>query len=408
MTASASAMVRLVTRPRLEDEDAPAILSIGFRPFFLVATLTAIVWVPFWLYLLRTGGAPSYMSPLMLHAHEMIYGFTVAVVAGFLLTAGANWTNRATTSGWSLGSLIVLWSLGRLAMLSDWTPLLVALIDVSFLPALGLVLAWAFLRADSRRNFQFLLMIAALSAANLAMHMCAMFPDLATHAGVTQGFGQTMALRVITFMMLVMGGRVIPMFTRNATRRDDIRQSPGLDRVSLVAFLLACVADPWTTPLLAGALFMVAGVLQLLRMRTWGSFGARAPLLWILHFGFASVAVSLILEGIAHWGLLPTSPAIHLLTVGGIGGLCLGMMTRVSLGHSGRNLIAPVTMRVAFVLLVLATLLRVGGPMLLPARLFVFLVASGTAWTLAFSCLFFFGLPIWTRPRVDQALEVSK
>lgn len=408
-TIAAQSLLRQPARASLEDLSAPPILSMGFRPFFLLAALVAVFWVPLWLLLLS--GSPdavrvaneSRLPVAALHAHEMIFGFATAVIAGFLLTAGANWTGRPTTSGKSLALLAALFVAGRVCMLTNvLPPLYTALVDIAFLPALGLTLLVPLVRSQSKRNFQFVLMLAILTIANALMH-AATFAEFVTLTGLTPRAGETLALRVITLMILVMGGRVIPLFTRNATGQHDIKERPFVDRFALAVFILAALTDLLTNATqIAGVLFLVAGASHLVRMRGWGSRHATAPLLWILHAGYGAVAVSLLFEGLSAWGFLAQTVALHLLTVGGIGGLCLGMMTRVSLGHSGRMLSAPRTMSVAFHLLMGATLVRVGGPVLFPSSASESYQLSGALWTAAFALLLHFGAPIWFSPRVDQ------
>lgn len=403
------------TGPELEDSRALPLLSIGFRPFFLLATVVAVVWVPLWLFALTGGTLGSYFAPITLHAHEMLFGFTSAVIAGFLLTAGANWTQRKTTSATSLALLSGLFVLGRVMLLvPDVPPALVALLDLSFFPALTIVLAIPILKAGSVRNVPFLGMLAVLFIANALMHMDAYFLREWGDSPLLPGLGHNIALQVITLMMLVMGGRVIPLFTRNATKAAGIASVVAVDRWALAAFALAALLELSGVGLLsAGArhivasAWLLAGALHLYRMSTWGSRHATAPLLWILHVGYGAIALSFVLRGLAHLGWLPSSSALHLLTVGGIGGLCLGMMTRVSLGHSGRMLAAPQRISAAFALLVLAALIRVAVPAISPALAPLSYQLSGGCWTLAFLLFLSFGIPIWFSPRADRAHKAT-
>lgn len=410
MTSRASpSLLKQPAKPKLEDTSVPALLSIGFRPFFLLATLGAILWVPLWLFVLSnaetTAGLvrESHMTPTALHAHEMIFGFAVAVIAGFLLTAGANWTGRPTTSGKSLALLVGLFLAGRLCLLTSvLPPLYGALIDIAFLPALGVTLLVPLIQAGSTRNFQFVAMLLVLTVSNALMH-AGSFPEFVTLTGLTSTTGSTLALRAITLMILVMGGRIIPVFTRNATKQSDIKQRPWADNLAIGTFLLAALLDLTSgASKLVGALLLIASGTHFLRMSTWGTRNAKAPLLWILHAGYGAVALSLALEGLASWALVSKTVALHLLTIGGIGGLCLGMMTRVSLGHSGRMLSAPRTMSVAFVLLMGAAFVRVAGPIFTPFWLTESYHLSGALFTAAFALLLHFGVPIWFSPRVDE------
>lgn len=406
-----SSLPRSHSGPELEDGRSVPLLSIGFRPFFLVATLMAVTWVPLWLFVLAGGGLGSYFSPVTFHAHEMLFGFAGAVISGFLLTAAANWTQRKTTSPLSLALLIALFILGRVLLLIPGIPsAAVALGDLAFFPALTILLAIPIVRAGSVRNLPFLGMLVLLFIANALMHLDAYFLRTWGNSPLRPGLGQNVALQVITLIILVMGGRVIPIFTRNGTRVEGIASVAAVDRWALLAFAAAALLDlsgrglasVAAQPSLAVA-WLLAGALHLYRMRTWGTRHAKAPLLWILHAGYGAVALSFVLRGLAYMGWFgPGSSAIHLLTIGGIGGLCLGMMTRVSLGHSGRMLVAPRTMSVAFALVVIAALIRVGVPAISPALAQQSYQLSGACWTLAFLLLLHFGLPIWLAPRADR------
>lgn len=408
MAATRPEALQKQPRPQLEDPGAPSLLAIGFRPFFLLATLIAICWVPLWLLVL--GGSPNAnhvfaghrFPATALHAHEMIFGFAVAVIAGFLLTAGANWAGRPTTSGPSLALLVALYLAGRVCMLtSSLSPLTSAAVDMAFLPALALTLILPLVRARSFRNFQFVGMLTLLWIANGLMHVGAL-SEFVSLPGITWQTGSTLALRVITFMILVMGGRVIPLFTKNVTGIE-IARRPQVERLALAGFIVAALVDLFLEiSALTGSLFLFTGLLHLWRMKTWGTQSAKVPLLWILHAGYAAVALSFILEGLADWGFLSPTLALHLLTIGGIGGLCLGMMTRVTLGHSGRKLTAPRQMTVAFYLLLGAALVRVTGPLFGSSWLGASYQFSGVLWTAAFLLLLHFGVPIWFSPRADH------
>lgn len=406
-----SSISRTSTGPEIEDTRALPLLSIGFRPFFLMATLVAVFWIPLWLFALTGQPLAPYFPPVALHAHEMLFGFAGAVISGFLLTAGANWTQRKTTSATSLALLVALFLLGRVLLLVPGMPLvLVAVVDLAYFPALTIVLGIPILQAGSIRNVPFLGMLLVLFTANAVMHLDAYFLRQSGISPFSYGLGQNLALHVITLMMLVMGARVIPMFTRNATRAQGIASDPMGDRFVLGIFAVAALWDlggpallPAQAAPILGLTWLFAGCLHFYRMRTWGTRHATAPLLWILHFSYGAIGLSFVLRGLARleW-FVPISSAIHLLTVGGVGGLCLGMMTRVSLGHSGRMLVAPRTMSAAFALLVLAALIRVVVPVLFPDWAQQGYQLSGTCWTGAFLLLLHFGLPIWLSPRPDR------
>lgn len=388
----------------MEDGRAAPILSIGFRPFFLLATSSALVLVPLWLWVLTHAGVSPYWTGTAWHSHEMIFGFTTAVVAGFLLTAASNWAQRRTASGSLLFGLAALWCAGRLVPLLPLWPELVAAVDLAFLPALWAVLGRALFAARSRRNYGLLALLAALFLANGAMHAEQLHLH-GFHVPLMAGpaAGQRWALWVVAGMVLVVGGRVIPMFTRNATGRPEVRKVAALDGAALVSFFVAVGADVLGVATTIGAmLWLAASALHLARMLTWGSRHARAPLLWVLHVGYAATAASFALEGLSQLGYVPSTAALHLFTVGGIGLLTSGMMARVSLGHSGRHLVVPRSVAVAFGLLTLAAAVRVFVPWYSPAAASLGWMLSGALWASAFALLLHFGVPIWFSPRADQ------
>jgi uncharacterized protein involved in response to NO len=380
------------------------VLASGFRPFFLLAALYAVVMVPLWLAILNGKLAPStYLPPVTWHAHEMTWGFVTAVVAGFLLTAVGNWTQRATATGAALTALVGLWLAGRAAMLfAGLLPRgLPAAIDLTFLPVLAIVLARPLVAAKSRRNFVMLAILAALFVSNLVVHLeaLALLPTGSTrHATLV-------SVDVIVLLILIIGGRVFPLFTRNGTGVQAIRNIPWLDRVCVAAMaglLVAGASAPQGSrfnDVLAG----IVGLLAAARAVHWGArHSLRDPLLWVLHAGYAWVVIGLLLRSTT--GVLaspPGSVATHALTVGAIGTLTLGMMARVALGHTGRALVAPTSMTAAFVAINLAALIRVLAPWLAPQQYAVALVAAGSFWVLAFAVYLAAYAPLLWRPRVD-------
>jgi len=327
----------------------------------------------------------------------MLFGFTMAVVAGFLLTAGSNWTGRDVASGRALLLLALLWLAGRVAPLVPVFPgWVVAAVDLAFVPTLALVLGVALFETRSRRNYLFLVLLSVLFSANVLFH--------AENAGegVRDGIGRDLALRMIALMILVVGGRVFPMFTRNATRVSSIRNVAALDRIAIGAALVATLLELAPVPRAVLAVtWIVAGLLNAVRMVSWGTRFARARLLWILHAGYFAAALSFVLQGLAYWGVVPPAAAVHCFTIGCIGLLTLGMMARVSLGHSGRLLVAPRSLGVAFATLTISAVVRVCGSIFYPMELVFSWHLSGVLWAAAFLLFLLFGTPIWFRPRAD-------
>lgn len=362
-----------------------ALAGKGFRPFFLLAGAYGAAIIPVWLLVLTGFVQPgNYLPPSIWHAHEMVFGFAVAVLAGFLLTAVGNWTKRETAKGAPLMALAVLWLLGRVAMLfSDRLPPgLAAIIDLSFLPALALAIARPLVAAGNRRNFVMLGVLGALFATNALVHAGAL--------GVWVSDGRRaclVAIDVLVLVILIIAGRVFPMFTRNATGVASIRSCPELDIatvVGMVAVIGVDIAFPESS--LSAAVAGLVAVIAVVRTWHWGTRHVlRDPLLWILHAGYAWVPIGLVLRGIAHASAgVPASLSTHALTAGAIGCLTLGMMARVSLGHTGRPLRASRPVTFAFVAVIAAALTRVFGPIVLPGPYRDELLLAGVLWTAAF------------------------
>lgn len=399
MTTASSPLLQLGARSARSPVPATTlpILESGFRTFFFLAALSAVLLVPTWLVVLSSGSVLPYWSPTLWHGHEMIFGFTIAVIAGFLITAGSNWTGRDVASGRLLLALGGLWLAGRVAPFLEVLPgQVVAALDLSFLPVMGAVLARSLIKSGNKRNFFFLFLLAGLATANVMYHLeNAGNLDLA-------GRGRDLSLRIVALMVLVIGGRIFPMFTRNATRVNTIQNVPALDKLALGFAVFTILLELTPIPeVLLGLAWIVTGLLNVLRMVSWGSSKASAPLLWVLHAGYFAAAASFVLQGLFLLGVVPQSAALHCFTVGCVGLLTLGMMVRVSLGHSGRLLVAPKSMALSFWLLALAALVRIGGSFGIAGLVVPSWHLAGTLWTVSFALLLWFGVPIWFRPRVD-------
>ena len=378
------------------------IAAKGFRPFFLLAGLFATLVVPLWLLVIDgTVQISTYLDPINWHAHEMVFGFSVAVIAGFLLTAVGNWTKRETATGISLLLLAALWIAGRIliTVAHPLPPWVVAVVDLSFLPALAIVIARPLIATRNYKNLVMVAILAALYAANLMVHLDAL--------GVLPGWrrrGDLLGVNVLVLVILVIAGRVLPMFTRNATGAEGIVSSPRLDRLVLGAMAIYVVLDLAAPGLaLTAAWGALVAVLAIARSRHWGArYSWRSPLLWVLHAGYLWIPIGLGLRAVA--AVTPViSPQIatHALTIGAIGTLTLGMMARVALGHSGRTLVAARPIVVAFALALLAALVRATGAALGVQSYRSTLIAAGLVWTAAFALYLVVYAPILVSPRSD-------
>ena len=380
-----------------------SLFAVGFRPFFLLAGLLATLWVPLWLLILSgVIPQPEYLGGLAWHRHEMLFGYTLAVVTGFLLTAAGNWTARPMPSGRSLLFLVLLWLLARVGLLAarDSWAVAVALLDTLFPLAVAAALVPALWSTRSYRNLGFVPLLAAIAGANATVHLEAL--------GVTAGGAAEatrFALNLIVLIIVVMGGRVIPFFTGNAIPQAGVRRIVAVDRAAVGLVALMVLAD--LLPLASevqGTIALAAAAANGWRMAGWRSIATRRhPIVWVLHLAYLWIVAGLALKGIASWtASLPASLAVHALTVGGIGGLTLGMMSRVALGHTGRPIVAPRRMVAAYHLVNCAALVRVVLPLLAPAAYMLILEVAGALWTAAFALFTWVYFPILTRPRPNE------
>jgi len=351
--------------PRYRAWQGPALLQQGFRPFFLAASLWAAG--ALWVWLAMLSGAvvlPTAFDPVTWHAHEMLFGFVAAVVAGFLLTAVPNWTGRMPLQGLSLAGLVALWLAGRAAVtLSAWTgPLAAAALDLAFLAALLSAVGREVLAGRNWRNLPVCLALAALLLANALVHLDAIGLAATGPAGIR--LGTVVPIALITLV----GGRIVPSFTSNWLReRGETLPAPfgRSDQVTLAVTLAALVA--WTLApegQFTALALLAAGLANALRLARWRGQRTLAELLVaVLHLGYAWIAAGLFLTGVGAWSpdLVPPAAGLHALTAGAIGTMTLAVMTRASLGHTGRALTADRNTLVIYACVSLGALCRVAA-----------------------------------------------
>ena len=375
-----------------------ALFALGFRPFYLLASAFAALAIPLWILVL-SGVVSLPMPGVQWHAHEMIFGFAVAVIVGFLFTAGRNWTGLPTPTGKALAALAGLWLLGRIGMAlsGGW---LAALVDVAFLPAAAVALALVLIKAESRRNYFIIVLLSVLALANITFHL-SRFDVFVLEPLRPLWF----ALALITLLETVIGGRVIPMFTASAVRGVKQWQNRRFELTSIAMTAIALLLWVLDVGVIGAPIAALAASLQFARCIGWNPWAARrTPLLWILHLAHLWIPVGLTLLALVQWGFLPRSAGVHALAIGATGGLIIGMITRTALGHTGRMLVASKVEVTAYVLVQLAALSRVLTVIAFPSLALSGIHLAATLWALAFGLYFIRYLPWLIRSRPDGRL----
>lgn len=374
------------------------LLRLGFRPFYLGAAAFAAVSVPAWTAaFLGLWHLQPTIAPLYWHAHEMLFGFAAAPIAGFLLTAGKAWTGLQTPRGAWLGVLVAVWLAARLAAFGA-PHAVYAVLDIVLLPAIAAILLQVLVRARNRRNLPLVAILVLLSLANVVFHLAVagaidVSPMRALHAG----------LALIVMVECVIAGRVVPLFTANATPGLKLQVRGWLEIASLAAAALALAWWVFAPPGAAGAAILgAAAVLHIVRQLQWRPLVARGrPILWILHAAYAWIPLGFALLALAQVGATGGSAGVHALGVGATGGLIIGMMTRTARGHTGRPLQASRAEVLAYGLVMAAAVLRVVLPLVAPAQVVATLVASAVAWSAAFAIYLFVFAPWLVQTRLD-------
>ncbi|MBA4175374.1 MAG: short-chain dehydrogenase [Leptothrix sp. (in: Bacteria)] len=374
------------------------LFRLGFRPFYLGAAAFALFAIPYWIAgLLGLVALPPTMPPLLWHAHEMLYGFAVAVIVGFLLTAGKAWTGLATPRGATLAALAGLWLAARLA--AAWAPYAVyALLDLALLPWVALVLIRVLLKAGNRRNLPLGAILLLLATANLSFHAAVLGwlnidPLRALHAG----------LALVVMIECVIAGRVIPAFTMSALPGRQLKVPVWLERSTLAATALSLAA--WVLlpahPVTAAG-FVAVALLHAARWWRWQPWCTRArPILWVLHAAYAWLPVGFLLLAWAQLGGVAASAGIHALAVGATAGLIVGMVTRTARGHTGRLLKVSRLEVAAYLLVAGAAVARVLLPLVAPEHTADWLVLAAAAWATAFALYLWVFTPWLLSSRLD-------
>jgi len=363
----------------------PVAFSYGFRPFFfggaVWAALGILLWLPQYFGELSL---PTMLSPLDWHIHEMIYGYVAAIVTGFLLTAIPNWTGRLPVNGYPLAGLAALWLAGRVAIAGSaiWGAVIAGVIDIAFLATLAAVVLRELVAGKNWRNLRVLIVLGVLVAGNVVFHVEAIWRG-------TADYGIRIAIAAVIGLIMLIGGRIVPSFTHNWLVRNNPGRLPRpfarFDTLALGAGAVALAM--WIAlPQLAvsGAVLMMAGALQAVRLARWAGDRTLADrLVLVLHVGYAFVPIGFVLVGAAifwpaEW---PASAGVHAWVAGAIGLMTLAVMTRASLGHTGHQLAASVRTQIIYLFALIAALARICAAFEPSSAL---LYAAGLAWVLAF------------------------
>jgi uncharacterized protein involved in response to NO len=389
--------------PRLREHTGPALLSYGFRPFFLLGSIQAGLAIAAWLPIFQGElEVASVFAPRDWHIHEMLYGFLPAVITGFLLTAVPNWTGRLPLQGGPLLGLVLLWAAGRVAVTGSawigWLP--AAVIDVSFLLAVAAAAGREIVSGRNWRNLKVLIVLAVLCAGNAVFH-------LEAHVQGMAEYGTRIGVAATVLLVMLIGGRIVPSFTRNWLSRMNPGRMPasfdGFDKASMFCAGLALglwVAVPEGAA--TAAALIASGLLQFARLSRWaGDRTWRDRLVLILHVAYAFLPLGFVLVGLASVGLVPAAAGIHAWTGGGIGAMTLAVMSRASLGHTGRPLVASAAVQVVYALVVASALARICAA-IHPEWSLGLLHLAGFAWAAAFLGFAVAYWKVFTGPRLGR------
>lgn len=377
------------------------LFALGFRPFYAAAALFAIIAIAAWLASF-TGQLPmgGLLAGTDWHGHEMVFGFASAVVAGFLLTASRNWTGLETPTGWRLAGLVLCWLLARVLLLTGPEVLAVG-IDLLFLPLLAIVVGIPILRSRNARNVKVVVIVLVLAAIHAAFH-------LGVEDALPSGSSRALLLASIdtlAILFALVGGRIVPAFTRNAVPDASPRHLYWLEVVTFGAMIALVGIDVLAALSIhvgrvAALVAAVAAAANLLRLALWQPWRTvHNPLLWMLPAAYSWLPFALFLRALAESGALPATAWVHAMTAGAVTSMMLAMMMRSTLGHTGRALAASGIDMAVFLLVQVAALLRVFAPIAGDYR--TMLMTAGIAWVLAFVLFCVRYLPMLMKPRID-------
>lgn len=382
-----------------------ALFSLGFRPFFLGASIFAclatFVWVAVFLFSIQLS-AFDYYPMTIWHAHEMIFGYSMAVLAGFLLTAIMNWTGLQTVNGTKLMALVSVWVLGRLIPFVTDITWLIAFIDILFLPLLAYFIALPLVKVGNKRNYFMIGLITIFSILNLLVHA-----ELLGFITNVSNYALKTGLYLIIALIIVMAGRVFPMFSQNGVAvKYQVNSYVWVEKLAIPSYFLFMLSLVFIKiPLVVLLTSLLAALIHAIRLKGWYNKQIwQVPLVWVLHVGYLFLIIGFVMSAISAYKPSLYFLAMHAFSVGVLSTITIGMMARVSIGHTGRNLkMPPKTVKFIFLLVVTAALIRSIMPLFLPSFYQASIVISGTLWSLAFLLFVISYAEFLLKPRADLA-----
>jgi len=375
-----------------------ALFNLGFRPFFLFAVFSAIVLIALWVGFYSGWFTLSgYYQFIHWHSHEMIFAYTLAVIGGFLLTAVTNWTGLKTIEGKPLALLSVLWLIARILPFAPVDGIWIAIIDLLFALFLAVSIAIPIIKVKQWHNLSVVAVLILMFFANLLVHL--------QHLGISQTLsaGNDLAIYSILMLFIVITGRVVPFFTRVVVQYEQPKAKPLLENFLLLQLLLMAIIDIFQLPALLMMIVASSGAIaHVYRVYPW--FDKKllsTPVLWVLYAGYLWLIIGFVLQALAAYHVVSQNLAIHAWTVGGVGLLTYGMMARVTLGHTGREMIVSKWVSFGFVLLFFAALIRVFMPVIFHSQYILWVQLSAILWVIAFIFFATIYTNMFFQPRVD-------
>ena len=397
-------MIKVNSSENQQNISGNALFRLGFRPFFLVASIFSVISMMIWMaeLILSIKLIPDGISPAYWHGHEMIYGYTLAIIAGFLLTAVKNWTSYQTLHGWSLSVLVLLWVLARMASLipSEQALIVGLILDNAFIAYLAVALTLPVMKAKLWKNMAVVSQLYFFLVGHViySLGVLGAFPD-------GQRVGIYIGLYMALSLIFLLSRRVMPMFIeRGVGYAVSLKNHAWVDIACFVLFLLLAVTDVFfTSPAITATLAGVLFILHSIRLWGWHTPGIwKRPLLWVLYVAYGWMIVAFALKAAAFVLGVPESLAIHAFTVGGIGMMTLGMISRISLGHTGRDIMKPPRgVTLMFLILLVGAFIRVLLPMISMEYYQLWIALSQALWALSFMLFVYLYAMILIRPRVD-------